>query len=259
MRKFFIAAMVAVASLVASGSTAQAAYTVRIYDDGVLQGGVTITNIGTTKVLYAADTTNFEISGNSLSNFPGTQGGSKLSISNDLQVTTKFGGDGGSHTLRIEISQTDWTAPVGDPLILSSSGGGSFDYLQGSNLSASQSVAVDYQGFLDNSNTLFGQPVAGSTPTISDSATRTTVGTTSLDLGNSVNPLVPGITAGSKFSMTDVLVFTFTVDAGSGQTAANISASSVASVPAPAGLVLALTGLPALGIGGWLRRRRQAV
>ncbi len=31
----------------------------------------------------------------------------------------------------------------------------------------------------------------------------------------------------------------------------------LAPVPAPAAVVLALTGLPVLGIGGWIRRRRQ--
>jgi hypothetical protein len=34
----------------------------------------------------------------------------------------------------------------------------------------------------------------------------------------------------------------------------NVTATAV---PAPAGAVLALTGLPVLGIGGWLRRRKQ--
>jgi len=125
-------------------------------------------------------------------------------------------------------------------------------------LAASDTVASTYQGFLDNTNTPFGQPVAGSTPLQSASATRTSPGTSPLVYtpGTSTN-LVPG---GTPFSMTEVLSYTFTLAAGSGQASANTSASTTANpvaTPAPAGVVLALAGLPILGMGAWLRRRRQ--
>jgi hypothetical protein len=253
-----VVALLAGALVLGSPSQAQASYSVRVYDDGVLQGGIGVLTVGNS-LIFTGTTTNFSITnGSGLSNNPGTEGGSNLALSSNEQISTTFGATGGTHTIRIELSQDGWSAPTGSPLTLSSSAGGSFDYLQGTNLSATQSVTATYQGFLDNTNTLFGQPAGGSTPIQTASASRTTVGTTSLvySPGTSVNTSVPG---GTPFSMTDVLEFTFTLDAGSGQTTANVSASTVASVPAPAGLVLALSGLPILGIGTWLRRRRQSV
>src|SRR5262249_29031417 len=124
------------------------------------------------------------------------------------------------------------------------------------------SVTATYQGFLDNTNTLFGQPGAGGTPLQTASAAAAPPNSIPLVFspGTSVNLNVPG---GIPFSMTDVLTFTFTALKNSGQDTANVSASTVTpaavAVPAPAGVVLALTGLPVLGLGTWLRRRWQSV
>lgn len=268
-RCWLLVALLVGASLFGAPTHVYADYAVRVYDDGNLefQGGNGVSSIGTGGVLvvgnsliFTATTTNFSItSGSGSSNNPGTQGGSNLGLSNNETITSTFGVAGGTHTIRIELSQDGFTAPTGTPLTLSSSAGGSFDYLGGTNPNAQQSVAATYQGFLASSpGPLFGQPAGGSTPIQVASASRTTAGTSPLVFspGTSVNNLVPG---GTPFSLTDVLTFTFTLDAGSGQTAANVSASTVASVPAPAGVVLALSGLPVLGIGTWLRRRRQAV
>jgi hypothetical protein len=57
--------------------------------------------------------------------------------------------------------------------------------------------------------------------------------------------------------MTDVLSFTFTLSAGSGQDTANVSASTVAVVPEPASMLAALSAAPFLALGAWLRRRKQ--
>jgi len=262
-----LAAALIGAALLAVPSQARADYAIRIFDDGNLEfqrGTGTDVGVGIfgtlgNSLIFTSATTHFSITnGSGSSNNPGTQGGSNLALSSNEQINTTFGATGGTHSIRIELSQTAWLAPTGTPLVLSSSAGGSFDYLQGTNPSANQSVTATYQGFLDNLNTLFGQPVAGSTPIQTATATRTTVGTSSLVFspGTSVNTNVPG---GTPFSMTDALTFTFTLGAGSGQTTANVSASTVASVPAPAGLILALTGAPVFGIGAWVRRRRQAV
>jgi hypothetical protein len=266
MRKFFIAAALAVVSLLSSVRSAEAAYAIQIYDDGNLefQGGTGVASIGTGFVIagipsansltFSATTTHFSISnGSGLSNNPGTQGASNLDLSSNEQITTTFGTSGGLHTIKIVLTQTDWQAPTGTPLTLSSSAGGSVGALS----TGSATVSATYQGFLDNTNTAFGQPVAGSTPIQNASASAAGSTTTPLVFtpGTSGNNNVPG---GTPFSITDVLEFTFDVTPSSGQVSANVSASTVASVPAPAGLVLALTGIPVLGIGSWLRRR-QAV
>jgi len=251
-------ALLATAFLLGTPTKARAGYSVRVYDDGVLQGGINVFTAGNQLVFFGT-TTHFSISnGSGLSNNPGTQGGSNLSLSNNEQISTTFGSTGGQHTIRIELSQDNWLAPTGTPLNLSSSAGGSTGYVTGTNLSATQTISASYQGFLDNTNALFGQPGVGATPIQNASSTQNSAGSSPLVFAPPVssNGLVPG---GTPFSITDVLTFNFKMDAGSGQATANVSGSTVASVPAPAGIVLALTGLPFLGIGAWLRRRRQAV
>lgn len=259
LRKFLplVAVLLVGAGILGESNRAQAGYTVRVYDDGVLQGGITVFSVGNSLV-FLGNTTHFSITnGSGLSNNPGTGPSSNLDLSSSEQIMTTFGASGGTHTIRIEISQTDWLAPNGSPLNLSSSAGGSMGYQQGSTIGATDTVTATYQGFLDNTNTLFGQPVAGSTAVQTASASLSSLGTAPLVFspGTSVNNTVPG---GTPFSMTDVLEFRFALAAGSGQTTANVSASTVASVPGPAGVVLVIAGLPVLGMGTWLRRRRQA-
>jgi hypothetical protein len=272
IRKFVpVVALLACATIFGAPTQANASYTVSVYDDGVLQSGIGVLVSGSSLV-FTGSTTHFSITnGSGTSNNPGTQGGSNLALSSNEQISTQFGAAGGSHTITIVVSQNGWTAPGGTSLVLSSSAGGSFDYLTGTltyltgtpTTANTQSVSATYQGFLDNTNTIYPGGAALTTPggastpiQTTGTVSRTSPGTSSLVFtpGTSINPSVPG---GTPFTLTDVLSFTFTVGPGSGQTTANVSASTtVTSVPAPAGLVLALTSVPVLGIGAWLRRRR---
>jgi len=126
-----LVAVLAGAVLLGSPSLARADYGVRVYDDGVLQfeavNGVVLTGTGSSSIFlgnsltYSATTTHFLISnGSGLSNNPGTQEGSSLDLSSNQIIKTTFGSTGGMHTIRIELSQTDWLAPTGNPLTLSS-------------------------------------------------------------------------------------------------------------------------------------------
>jgi len=91
-----------------------------------------------------------------------------------------------------------------------------------------------------------------------------TTGIGSMGVASSV--LVPNPATGAPFAIVNPFTFyqTFTFDGqinfGSGGPTDNggsLSAgSTVSSLPAPAGLVLALTGLPVMGVSGWLRRRK---
>jgi PEP-CTERM motif len=250
------AALLLGAAALATPTPAQASYIVNVYDDGVLQGGIGTLVVGNS-LIFTGSTTHFSITnGSGLSNNPGTQGGSSLSLSSNEQISTTFGASGGSHTISIVLSQTDWLAPTGTPLLLSSSAGGSAAYLLGNNTAATESVSATYQGFLDNTNTLFGEPAAGATPLQSAVASLSAPGTTSLVFNPGLSTaLVPG---GTPFSLTDDLTFTFTLAAGSGQDTANVSASTTATaVPEPASL--ALFGTALFGLGSIRRRRGKGV
>jgi len=267
MRKFLLAAVVAAAVLIGSGSSANAAYQVRFIEDGgtvyndINHGGTIGVIILGNSLTFAGTTTFFSVAnGSALSNNPGTQGGANLNMSGSGgQVTTTFGASGGHHTLQIIISQDGWNRPVGTPLTLSASGGGSIAFVAADPPApGTMTVAASFNGFLDNTNALLGMPVAGMTPTQNASASLSNTGTAPLVYtpGTSVNPSVPG---GVPFSMTSSILYDVTLTGAGGQHSFNSSFNLTAAVPAPAGVVLALTGLPVLGIGGWIRRRRQAV
>jgi hypothetical protein len=264
--KFLPAMAVLGAALVlATPTPVRADYAVEVYDDGTLYkdtnhgGPIGVLVIGNS-LIFTGSTAHFDITnGSGASNNPGSQGGSTLSLSSNEQIDPTFGAAGGTHKIEILLSQDGWTAPVGSTLILSSSAGGSMAHnFSGTNLTPTLTVVSTYQGFLDNTDTLFGTPVAGSTPIQTASATLTSPGTAPLvySPGTSQNVTVPG---GTPFSMTDDLTFKFTLDAGSGPDSANASASTVAYLPGPAGFGLALAALPCLGIGQWLRRRKRKV
>ena len=251
------AALLLGAAILGAPKPAQAGYAVEVFDDGVLQAGIGVLVSGNSLV-FTGSTTHFSITnGSGASNNPGTQGGSDLVLSNNEQISTTFGATGGTHTIEIVLSQTNWTAPTGNPVSLSSSAGGSIGYVAGTNLSATEMVTSSYQGFLDNTNTLFGEPGSGASPVETASAMLSTVGTDSLvyNPSPSVNPNVPN---GIPFSLTDVLTFTFTLSAGSGQDTANASANTdVSLVPEPASLTILGGAFVGLGLLG--RRRRKTV
>jgi hypothetical protein len=260
-----VAALVGAATLGAP-SQAQAAFTVSVYDDNVLQSGVTATVVNNQLVLFGGSTTHFAVSGGQgSSNNPGLPTGAGLDLSTNERVTSSVNfftgvanGDGSyTHTIRIVVSEDSFTAPTGTPLNLSSSTAGGSIGLTGGSIS----VAATNQAFLDSSigNSAYGSPLAYATP--SGGATGIATGTASLPPGITAplnfNPgTVAGlVTGGTPFTMTDEVDFAFTLTSGSSGSA-GVSTSSVATVPAPAGIVLALTSLPVAGVGGWLRRRQ---
>jgi hypothetical protein len=248
-------------------TTARADFVARIYEDVGLPGETfvgTLTSSDLTSIGFGGFSANpafttldgfFKIEGSGDTNFPGDQTGSSMSLSGNSRVLADFGPSGGHHSITIVYSEDGWLLPVGTPITLTSFGGGSAIITGGSG-----TVGATYQGFLDSSagNAVYGTPLLFATPagasTALQSATRSSSGSLLLNPDTAVNPSVPG---GVPFTMTTVFTFDFNLAAGV-KGSANLSASTIAAVPAPAGIVLALTGLPAFGLAGFLRRRRQA-
>src|SRR5437868_7048091 len=97
-----VAALVGVAT-VGAPSQARAAFAVQVYDDGVLQGGITTFVVGNSLTFFGS-TTHFSITnGSGLSNNPGTPPNANLMLSNNEQVNATFGAAGGMHTIEIVL------------------------------------------------------------------------------------------------------------------------------------------------------------
>jgi hypothetical protein len=94
---------------------------------------------------------------------------------------------------------------------------------------------VTYQTFQDTNNANFGNTSASPVLTF----------LTSPYSGSSLLAADPA----SAYSLTQTIAIT----SGLGATSGN---ATLTSTPAPAGLVLALSGLPFLSLGAWIRRRR---
>ena len=150
------AALVGAAMLGAPGA-ARASYAVQVFDDGVQQ--VVPFIVVNNSLVFTGQTTHFSITnGTGASNNPGAPLTANLNLTSNEQINTTFGGAGGTHTITIVLSQTGFLAPSASSYVLSSSAGGSMSYVADSNGSATEMVSSTYQGFLDNTNTLFGQP-----------------------------------------------------------------------------------------------------
>jgi hypothetical protein len=266
LRKFLVLvpALLVGVSMLAAPTQARADFQVEVSINGGAFVAATVTTLDSQDAQYSYVVSGvITISGTLASNFPGAPTGAGLTLANTTNVKFASATVG---SVEIVSTQTGFTAPASSPLLLSSSGGGTIQNTSGTATSASST----YQGVLDPNNLDFGAgngstivvgtppPAVHSTPAMT--ASGTAGGTTS---GTGTAPLVysPGtatnlVASATPFSLTNVLTF-------SGQSTVNeVLAGSwtttAAPVPVPAGLVLALTGLPCLGLGRWLRRRRQA-
>src|SRR5215831_19402673 len=98
--KFRLMGLLALAAAMAVPPAAHASYAVEVFDDGVLQGGITVTVVANSLV-FAGSTTHFSITnGSGSSNNPGSAT-SNLNLSSNEQITSAFGTAGGTHTIQI--------------------------------------------------------------------------------------------------------------------------------------------------------------
>jgi hypothetical protein len=155
-------------------------------------------------------------------------------LSSSTSVTNN---SGKTKTLKIWITQNDYTAPWGSPLKVESGLGGSVN-------SGKLTLTDIFQTYADKNNHLFG--TAGYTE---GAQTAIQTGST-FDTGSATGRF----NRTGNYSLTSVITFTL-----SGHGKANFSSHvTVTPTPAPAGLVLAVSGAAALALAR-LRRRKLAL
>jgi len=148
------------------------------------------------------------------------------------------------HTLTFAITETDFSLPgtAGSPLAMTS-------HIGGTVINGGSGQALTFQSYADNLNLDFGK---SGTTTLAQ--TPDVTGGVSNSFKDDAGPVTFLRTSG----LYSVSVFNTMMLAPGGML--NYSTNTqLAATPAPAGLLLILTGLPALGFGGWLRRRNNKV
>jgi hypothetical protein len=157
-------------------------------------------------------------------------------LSSDTLVTNNSSTE---KTLKLWVTQTDYSLPAGSPLTVESSLGGSVN-------TGSIKLTGIFQAYADKNNHLFG--TTDFTNGLQNASKKGSTFQTGSAIGHFTRN--PG-----HYSLTSVTVFDL-----SGKGKANYSSQvNVDPAPAPAGVVLALSALPFLGIGTWLRRRKVKV
>jgi hypothetical protein len=116
-----------------------------------------------------------------------------------------------------------------------------------------QNLHFDFTGSVEGSGTLTEHTWVQSDNTTAFSLSGNLANTGALTPNASGNI---GFDGTVPYSATLENHFVLTDDEASISSDNNNSITSSSAVPAPAGLVLVLTGLPVLGVGSWLRRRK---
>jgi len=195
-----------------------------IITDGSAQDSNTAANAITAVIIENGFSTTVNTA---ITNTPGDSTGALLDITYTI---ISIGGAGGTATITASATGYNQPPQALNPLTLTSHIGGT----------GTGSFTVTGQQWVDTTDQLYGMQFSPgahgpfTTSPYSDSKT--------VAFNRGAGP----------FSLTDQL--TITLGANSSTTG---DLQSTVPVPAPAGLLLALSGLPVLGVGGWLRRRRM--
>jgi hypothetical protein len=225
---------------------ARADFTLQVFEDGVL---IDKEIFSANKIPIDQTEGNFYIKGDVLfTNNPGDANNGNIQISG---ITARNNDDDNQHTLSLVLSVNNFTAPgaAGSPMRLSSTA----SITQTGGFGANDSFT--YQGNADANNNLFGTtspPPLGGVVTTGLSSFTMAGGT--LTQGSTDTKTATFIRTQDVYSLTSISTFNIT-----GGSQIGFATSTAAALPAPAGIVLALSGAPLLGLGHWLRCRRQSV
>jgi hypothetical protein len=175
----------------------------------------------------------------SFTNTPGTATLGLLDVSYNISTRNLTGGANGTGGLAtLEASATGYTQPTVNPLTLSNTFNGN----------GSGTGSITSQAYADPANGLFSEGGGFPSPgpvgpfPIGQSGGFNGAGSVLFNKG------------GTPYSLTDVLTFNLNPNS-------NVSGDSqdeVTPYPAPASLLLIASGVPFMGLGAWLRRRRSA-
>lgn len=257
MRKFFLLAAVAVASVLSLGTSADAAFRLRVETGTTTGPGIVVTDEAAGESGMAGL---FAGTPNAIG-FAGSIGQFVLNVttgtSTPFLITPGFYeaidlsnvtiNSGGAGTLRLILARSDFGSFTPDGAI-------SFRSDVGGVLTSAAGSTVSFQSFADDSNAIpnLGADVnpVGALAAVTGIGTpliTQTFGNGAFSASNEVDFAKTG-----TYSVYTVVTVNFT---GAGSVSFN---HTIGTAPAPAGLLLALTGAPVLGIGAWVRRRRAA-
>jgi len=224
--------MALVAALLWGASPARAAFTIELKEDGLDSGPIVLVpgNIPNVTALVFGD---YQVTIISRSSSPGTDPttGQALLQHSDLnvQLTNALGAP-----LEIILQDTGYANTLGSPVVFEGSVASSF-ISPGGTVDASH--ALNGVTLITNA-TLVGTSPAGQPVPASD-----------------FKAVLASPGGGATFTMSsDTILNLNGVTGASAQFTVTTQASPV---PAPTGIVLALGAVPFLGLGRWLRRRRQ--
>jgi len=254
MRKFFLAAALAVVALCSSSPSADAGFVTRISSDG----GATFASViadngaGDTNPAVGGITTSFALPGGGTVQFTLNSNRTQaLPFGRLSQVELAFAGttfNSGAAVFVIEVTDTNYTAPAGPIARLTSETSGTG--FNGQNPSTGN---ISFQSWATGGNTEFS--TSGITGGVQGPFVNTNFGgPTAPDTVVTQGPLAAPYTITSRFTISNVNI----PAGGSLQLTGTATVTAVTATPAPAGLVLALAGMPFFGLGAYIRRRRAA-
>ncbi len=243
-RKLLLGVMaIALAVFLVAPSSARAQLTIEVSTDG----GATFTKITGSSTFASGSVTTAGGTTIGVQGSSNAPSGSQTAQISQVQLAINNGGSGtDTFHLIVAVSDTNFKSPAGQAGLTSS--------LSGSVAAGAVTGTGTFQSIVDYNNHLFGG--FPGIPGGASSGNSFSTGPQSFTITSSFNNTVTGTTIATiPFAMSNEFDIG-NLSIGSGAQL-GLTGTTTLAVPAPPTAVLALGGLPLLGLGGWLRRRKQ--